>query len=252
MKHNIDIVFKENISKSQKKHLMIAFYTHVIKCFKEIIMLAFWGRKRLGKKVKLVGFEHYIEAASCKNGVLLLTGHLGNWEFSYTIAMERLQKTYGQFCLIRREIKNKFIQKVLFKNTEDSGFLIIRSRGARNKVIQALKEGFGLFFALDQHASIKKHVGIPVNFFGMAAGTYMGLAVNAQNKMVPVVPVYSYRQKDGTHVIKFNPPLLWQEYSCPEQAIYENTLIYNQVLEKMILEHPEQWLWVHRRWKLQQ
>ncbi|MDP3560535.1 MAG: lysophospholipid acyltransferase family protein, partial [Legionellaceae bacterium] len=77
------------------------------------------------------------------------------------------------------------------------------------------------------------------------------LALFVHKKKTPVVPSVAYRRADGTHVLEFFPALEWQHYADANQAIYENTLIYNQALEKMILAHPEQWFWMHRRWKLQ-
>lgn len=252
MQQNIDIVFKQTISQHQKIILMKAFYSHAATSIREVILLGFAGSRRLKKRVKLIGIEYYLAATREKKGVLLLTGHLGNWEFSYIIALTlpHAQQLYGKFCVIRRPIKNKWLEKIIIKHCEDSGLLIINKQGARNKIAPVLKEGYGMFFALDQHASIKENVGINVDFFGKKAGTYIGLATHAQKGQIPVVPLSSYRLNDGTHVVEFHPQLQWQDYHSTEQAIYENTRIYNQKLEQMILAHPEQWLWVHRRWKL--
>lgn len=92
--------------------------------------------------------------------------------------------------------------------------------------------------------------GIAVEFFGLRAGTYRSLAFFAHKHQTPVVPVSGYRLHNGKHVIKFHPEIEWEFRVDKEQAIYRNTLRYNQALEQLILEHPEQWWWVHRRWKL--
>ena len=250
IQRNVDIVYKNTISPSHKKRLIVAFYSHFFKSIKELILLGLLGSKRLERKVILLGVEHYISAASQQKGVLLLVGHLGNWEFSQSIVVPTLQKLDCKFCIIRRAIKIRWIEQFLFKRIEDSGVLIINKQGARKKIAPALKDGYGVIFAMDQHACIKENVGIAVDFFDATAGTYMGLAINAQAQQAPVVPLCSYRQKDGTHVVEFHPPVEWQEHSDYEQGIYENTRRYNQKLEKMILAHPEQWYWIHRRWKL--
>ena len=190
MSKNIDIVYKDTISTAEKKRLMIAFYAHTATSIKEMIMLMLLGSKLFEKKIKLVGVEHYTAAAAHNKGVLLLTGHLGNWEFSCSIAVAEFQKILGQFkfCVIRRTIKTKWIDKIIRNHCEACHVSVIKSRGARQKVPQALKEGYGVCFAIDQHASLKPHVGVPVNFFGRKAGTYMGLAENVQHNQTPVVP----------------------------------------------------------------
>ena len=250
IENNITIVYKETISSQQKKRLVMAFYSHFATSIKELIVLACLGNKRLEQKVELVGKEHYIAAASQQKGVLLLVGHLGNWEYSQSIVLDRLTKINCKFSIIRRPIKIQWIERFIFKRIEDAGYLIIHKQGARKKIPLTLSEGYGVIFAMDQHAFVKENTGIAVDFFGKKAGTYMGLAMNAYNTGAPVVPLHSYRKKDGTHVVEFHPPVAWQDFADLEEAIHENTHRYNQVLEKLILDHPEQWYWIHRRWKL--
>ncbi len=66
-----------------------------------------------------------------------------------------------------------------------------------------------------------------------------------------MVPAANYRLKNGRHILEFYPPIHWQDHPDPKEAIYLNTLAYNQALEKIIIAHPEQWLWLHKRWKLE-
>ena len=69
---------------------------------------------------------------------------------------------------------------------------------------------------------------------------------------MPVVPAAGYRLANGRHVLEFYEPIPWQDYGSTQESIYRNTLAYNQALERIILAHPEQWLWLHKRWKLAQ
>ena len=104
---------------------------------------------------------------------------------------------------------------------------------------------------LDQHSSIiANREGINVPFFGEKAGTNISLAAIARRTKAPVVPFVFYRDNKGQHIVEFSQPLDWIDYPNREEAIYQSTLIYNQTLEKNILAHPEQWYWVHRRWKM--
>ncbi len=64
------------------------------------------------------------------------------------------------------------------------------------------------------------------------------------------MPAAGYRLPNGRHVLEFYEPIAWQDYGSVQESIYRNTLNYNQALERIILAHPEQWLWLHKRWKL--
>jgi KDO2-lipid IV(A) lauroyltransferase len=88
-----------------------------------------------------------------------------------------------------------------------------------------------------------------VEFFGHPAGTFRSLAVIALTTGAPVVPAASWREPDGSHVLRFEPALDPIEHAEPNEAIRLNTRAYNAALERMIVRHPEQWWWVHRRWK---
>ena len=113
-----------------------------------------------------------------------------------------------------------------------------------------LEQNHAVVFVLDQHASLKNRDGIAVEFFGKKAGTYRSLATFSRHTGVAVVPAASYRLPNGRHVLEFHEPILWQDYGSTQESIYRNTLAYNQALERIILAHPEQWSWLHKRWKI--
>ena len=113
-----------------------------------------------------------------------------------------------------------------------------------------MEQNHAVVFVLDQHASLANRDGVAVEFFGKKAGTYRSLASFARHTGVPVVPAAGYRLDNGRHVLEFYDPIPWQDYGSTQESIYRNTLAYNQALERIILAHPEQWLWLHKRWKL--
>jgi KDO2-lipid IV(A) lauroyltransferase len=88
-----------------------------------------------------------------------------------------------------------------------------------------------------------------VEFFGHLAGTFRSVALIAMATGAPVVPAASWREPDGRHVLRFEDPLPVIEREDVNEAIRANTRAYNASLERLILRHPEQWWWVHRRWK---
>jgi len=92
--------------------------------------------------------------------------------------------------------------------------------------------------------------GIPVEFFGRPAGTFKSLALIAKASGAPVIPAHGWREADGRHVLRFEEELRWVSHEDPQEEIRLNTRAYNQAIERMVLRHPEQWFWMHKRWKL--
>ncbi|MFO2968883.1 lysophospholipid acyltransferase family protein [Legionella pneumophila serogroup 1] len=247
---NIDIVFKNTATPAEKIRLAKAFYSHVASNLKELFWMNWVSSNKLNQTIEIHGLEHLQKAVDQKKGVLLLTGHLGSWELTSVLGFSRLIPQFGNFNIVRRPIKVKWLENLLFNRIKRYRIGIIDSIGAPKKINQALKNKELAVFAMDQHAQLGNKSGIAVEFFGVKAGTYRSLAFFAYKHQTPVVPVSGFRQCNGKHVIKFYPEIEWEFHAVKEQAIYQNTLRYNQALEKLILEHPEQWWWVHRRWKL--
>ncbi|WP_237762246.1 lysophospholipid acyltransferase family protein [Legionella shakespearei] len=247
---NIDRVFKNTILQKEKTHLAKAFYSHAATTLKEILSMRRIRVAQIDALIELHGVEHLRNAQSKGRGVLLLSGHTGNWEFFSLIGLLNVAPPTEPFYVIRRPIHNKRLEKMLFERMSSCGIELINSHGALTKINQVLKNNGKIVFVMDQHADTKNKLGIPVDFFDIKAGTYSSLAYFAQKYNAPVIPLSSHRTPNGKHVFEFHPEVIWEPHSDKKQAIYNNTLRYNQVLEQFVMEHPEQWWWVHRRWKL--
>jgi Kdo2-lipid IVA lauroyltransferase/acyltransferase len=247
---NIFQVFGDRISSKAQKHLMTAFYSHFGKIISETFRLRLMTEKDLEERVSIEGYQHLLDVAEKGRGVLVLTGHFGNWEFAPLGGISQFKQFKGHFHFIRKSIGFKSLENILFKRYFRAGLRIINKKNALDKILSALENNHAVIFVMDQHATLANKDGLAVEFFGKKAGTYRSLAMVSYYANVPVVPAASYRTPDNRHVLKFFPPMEWIAYPDPEQALYENTLRYNQVLENIILEHPEQWWWLHKRWKL--
>jgi KDO2-lipid IV(A) lauroyltransferase len=124
---------------------------------------------------------------------------------------------------------------------------VLSKRGSLDAILERLAAGDAIVFPFDQHAGPPD--GIAVDFFGHAAWTFKSLAILALSTGAPVVPAASWREPDGRHVLRFEEPIPPIEGENAGQEILRTTRAYNAVLERLILRHPEQWYWVHRRWK---
>lgn len=250
IKKNIALVFGSILTKQEQKKLVQAFYGHVFQSLKEAIGLRFLNENRLRAQVEVRGHEHLLSVAEQQKGVLILTGHFGNWEFAPLGGILNFKEFKGHFHFIRRPLGVKWLEKRLFNRYYQAGLHVIPKKNSLTQVCQALEQNHAVIFVLDQHASLANRDGIAVEFFGKKAGTYRSLASLARHTGLPVIPAAAYRLPEGKHVLEFHEPIAWKEYQSTQEALYYNTLSYNEALERIILEHPEQWMWLHKRWKL--
>lgn len=247
---NIEQVFKDTLCSQSKKNLAKAFYSHLAKCIKETILIRFLSDKSLQKKVKIIGHENLLEIAKANKGVLILTGHFGSFEFAPLGGILNFKQYQGHFHFIRKNIGNKLIEKILFNRYQQAGLHVIPKNNAMTMVKEALEKNHAVVFVLDQHAIIQNKDGIAVEFFGKKAGTYRSLASLSRHTGIPVVPAAGYRLENGKHILEFHKPIFWEEQNTTQESLYHNTKKYNEALENIILNHPEQWMWLHKRWKL--
>jgi len=250
IKANINQVFNDSLTPALKKHLMLAFYSHLATSIKEAIQLRFISDEALSQAVDVVGHENLLNVAKANKGVLILTAHMGNWEFAPLGGILNFKQYQGQFHFIRRTLGAKWLERILFRRYFRFGLNVIPKKNSLDKVCDALAQNHAVVFVLDQHASLVNRDGVAAEFFGKKAGTYRSLASLSGHTGVPVVPATSYRLPSGRHVLAFGEPIVWQDHGSLQATLYHNTLAYNQALEKIILAHPEQWMWLHKRWKL--
>lgn len=244
---NIEQALGDKLSQDAKIHLAKAFYSHLAMIVLETMQLRFLSQEKLKSKVSVEGLEHLLSVAEKGKGVLVLTGHFGNWEVAPLGGMQQFAEYSGQMHFVRREMGWKFIEKLLFKRYHKSGLRVIGKKNALDRILKALEQNHCVVFVLDQHALTVNKDGIAVDFFGKKAGTYRSLAMIANYTEVDVVPAAGFRTAENRHILKFFPPI---SLIKSKDAIYDNTLRYNQILEQIILEQPAQWWWLHKRWKL--
>jgi KDO2-lipid IV(A) lauroyltransferase len=245
---NIRQVFGDQLGKDDQRRLAKAFYGHFVKVVCENLAMFWRSDRRLAGLVDVVGVEHLFEAGEKGNGILILTGHFGNWELTSIAAMLQYKEYRDRFFVIRKSL-SAGLEHVLFRRFHQAGLQVIPPFNTLSQVLRALENNDVLIFILDQHTMVDMPKGIAVEFFGRTAGTNRSLALLTAHSGAPVIPAVAYRKPDGRHVVRFEEPLEWIYADDPQEEIRLNTQHYNDVLERFVLEHPEQWFWAHRRWK---
>lgn len=249
--HNMQQVFGDVLTPAEIQRLCLGFYSHVATSLRENVLMRFMSLERIQQKAVIKGREYLEELADNKvKGAIFITGHFGNWEFAPIAGILNFPEYRNRFYFVRKLIGTKWIERILFKRYYDAGLHVIPKKNSLNTVCDALEANNVVVFVMDQHASLKAKDGIVVDFFGKPAGTFRSPAMIARHTQVPVLPSRSYRRKDGKHVLEVFQQLQWIKAEDSKEELKLNTQRYNKLLETFILEYPEQWLWMHKRWKV--
>ena len=197
----------------------------------------------LDGEVTFRGLEHLDAARAAGRGVLVLTAHLGNYD-QLAVAVAR---TGYPVSLISKKLRSAQVERFWMKQRAAAGLRIFTRHDSPRGILRALKENQLLGVILDQHAH---RPNVIVEFFGRPAATMISLASLARSTGAAVVPVFTHRRDDGTHVVEALPPVPFEQRASREETLHVNTQRYTRLIEDAIRKHPEQWTWIHRRWKV--
>jgi lauroyl/myristoyl acyltransferase len=244
---NLRRVFGEVVSKAEIRRLAQAHYGHLARLCVEFLWFPWLSEERRSAMVRVENLDALLAASAKGKGVLIVTGHFGNWEVATVAGLHQYPQARGRFCFVRRAFKPRWVDAVVSRRFRHAGLGIVSKHGGLGAILDRLAAQDAVVFPFDQHAA--RRDGVVVDFFGHPASTFRSLAILALNTGAPVVPGASWREPDGTHVLRFEDALPLIECPSVSEAIRRNSLAYNAALERLILRHPEQWWWVHRRWK---
>jgi KDO2-lipid IV(A) lauroyltransferase len=214
-------------------------FQHVGMNLVEVCRYLFRPTQVMLSRVRVEGREHFQAAAARGRGVLILTGHFGNWEL--------LAAAHGlaglPLSIVTRPLDHPLLDDLAARFRRRSGAELIDKRQAVREVLTALRRQRMVGILLDQNATRAEGVFVP--FFGSPASTSKGLALLALRTGAPVVPVFLRREPDGGHCMEVGAAL-----PPPEDGLVTSyTVTFNRVLEATIRRAPEQWLWMHDRWR---
>lgn len=244
---NLRLVFGETLPEADIVRLAQAHYLHLLRVYAGFFLFLLVPHKRRASRVRVENTEALAAALEQGKGAIIVTGHFGSWEVSTTAGLAAFPEMRGRFHFVRRPIKPRWLDTLVNWHFRDAGFGVVAKRGGLDAIVERLEHGDIVVFPFDQYA--KGRDGIPVEFFGHKARTFKSVAVIALATGAPVLPAASWREADGSHVLRFEDPMPLEDDDDTSQAIRRNTRAYNAVLERLVLRHPEQWYWAHRRWK---
>jgi KDO2-lipid IV(A) lauroyltransferase len=202
-----------------------------------------WSDPELLGRFEVAGLEHLRAAAARGRGVLLLMPHLGSIE----LAWAALPLLGPPVTVLTRPFSNRLIQREHAVRRAARGAEILPHRGAALRVLRALQEGRSVVLVNDQYA--RRSRGILAPFFGVRCSTSPGAALLALRSGAPVLPFHLVRLARDRHRAVFQPPLELETGGGHRKDVELATAQMNRALEVVIRQHPEQWLWGHRRFR---
>jgi KDO2-lipid IV(A) lauroyltransferase len=245
---NLRRVYGDYLPDDEIVRLAQAHYAHVLRLPAEFFPALWTKPSQRAQRVRIEGEDVVRDVLAGGKGMIVLTGHFGNWEVATVAGIARHPDLSGRIHFLRRNIKPRWLDALVARHFRNAGFGVLAKRNTLDSIMERLEAGDAVVFPFDQHARGKD--GLPVEFFGHPAGTFRSVAIIALATGAPVVPAASWREDDGSFVLRFEQPLPVIDCEDTNEAIRRNSRAYNAALEQMILRRPEQWWWAHRRWKV--
>lgn len=239
---NLKIAYPELLDDDQRRAMALRTYEHFAQVAVEIAFIPRKLHTSNWKKYLTIDVDpRAIDAFLDPRANIVVTGHLGNWEMAgYLLAVIGLEPTS-----IARDLDNPFLHQFLLRLRSGSGQRIVSKKGDFDRIEETMKEHGSLVSVGDQSAGAKGHF---VEFFGRPASTHKAIAILAREYDAPIVVGYALRDRPGFHYrVVCPPPIEPGEF---DSAI-ALTQAFTTLLEEGVRQAPEQYLWLHRRWKHQ-
>jgi len=193
--------------------------------------------------VEVEGLENYVSAHEKNKGILSFSGHFGNWEMGIA--------AFALFCqplnLVYRTLDNSIIGDIVGRVRSHTGNSLLPKGGAVRKITELLPKNEVVCIMMDQNVFWRE--GVFVDFFGRPAATTKGLAVLALQTGAPVLPFFISRMKEGRHRFVIGQEVEISRTGDYDRDIFENTQRFTNIIEDNVRRYPEQYFWLHQRWK---
>jgi KDO2-lipid IV(A) lauroyltransferase len=220
-----------------------AVYAHFGQTLVDILWMAGQPKERLLSLIVEEGRENVDRARAGGRGVVYVTAHIGNWEL-YGVAFAWIFEPVG---VVARPLDNPALDARLTAFRTRSGNTVISKRRALPDILRLLRQGAGVAFLVDQN--VQEQDGIFVEFFGRPAATTTVAAALAVKTGCALLPAHCQALPDGRYKFVYGRPLEWTTTGNRQADIARLTQELTTEIEGWVRARPEQWLWMHRRWK---
>ena len=240
---NLEIAFPD-MPEAERRRLLRSEFDNLGRLLAEFSLFPRYRRERVEEVAVYEGLEHYQSANAGGKGVILLTAHLGGWEVgSFVHALHGFPMR-----VVIRELDNPYLNRLVERYRTMHGNTTFGKQEFARGLLAALRAGETVGLLMDTNMTPPQGVFVP--FFGVPACTASGVARVAVRTGAAVLPAFTlWDEKLGKYRIHFAPPLELVRSGNEEADAIANTARFTLVIEDFVRRYPDQWLWVHRRWK---
>ena len=241
-KRNLELAFPEKTARERSK-ILRGVFTSIGRQAAEVCLFPRYTRKNVSKTVVYEGFENFERALARGKGVMFLTAHLGAWELSAFA-----HSLYGYpLGIVMRPLDNSYLDRLTRHYRTMHGNRAVDKDFARG-LIAAMRKGETVGVLMDTNMIPSQ--GVFVDFFGILACTASGVARVALKTDAAVVPGFTIWDSGlGKYRLRFDPAVELVRTGNAEADVIANTQKFTSLIEDYVRRYPDQWLWVHRRWK---
>ncbi len=236
--HNLELAMPA-LGEQERERIADGVFRSIARLLVGAARLPTLTRENVADWIRYDGFEHYEEAKRRGRGVLIATGHLGNWELS---AVGHALLCGEPMHVVVRPLDNPLIDKLVQDRRQVAGNRVIGKKNFVRSMLKALQGNQTVGVLVDQNSGLDQ--GVFVDFFGVPACSGTSFARLAAHTGATVIAGFAFWiESEGRYRLKFYPPI---EMSGDD---VEDTARVQAAVERAVREYPDQWLWIHRRWK---
>jgi Kdo2-lipid IVA lauroyltransferase/acyltransferase len=240
---NLRLAFPE-LDRSERERIERGVFRNLGRLLGEISQFPRYNYDNISSIVSYEGLANFLDARAQRRGIILLTGHIGAWELSVYA-----HSIYGYpMSFLARRVDNPLVERLADSYRLRSGNRSIDKKGSAREVLRTLKSGGVVGILADLNSS--REEGVFCDFFGVQACMTAGIATLALRTGAIVLPGYLiWDEREQVHRLHFEKPIETIDTGNQKEDVIANTAQYAKALESIIRRHPDQWLWIHRRWR---
>lgn len=240
---NLEIAMPD-LPLKERRRILRGVFRSLARLLAEFCLFPKYSRENVNRVAVYEGFENFDSAQRRGKGVLFLTAHLGAWEVGSFV-----HSVHGHpLRIVVRPLDNPYVNRLVERYRALHGNRAFAKDDFARGLLSATRAGETVGMLMDQNMTPPQGVFVP--FFGVQACTASGIARMALHTDASVIPAFTiWDPVLRKYRVHFDPPLTLVRTDNAEADIVANTAMFNNVLERYVRKYPEQWLWVHRRWK---
>ena len=238
---NLSLELKDGAS---AERIVRRCFRNLGKNFIEFIRFPHTSNRKNRAIVTFEGKAHIDGALAQGNGAIILTGHFGNWELLAANLVEQV----APLTPVARRLRSRRLDALIRSWRNAAGYSTIDRDNAARDILRCLRRNELIGVLADVDTSVE---GVFVDFFGRLAYTPYSPVAIALKTGAPVLPTFIVRQPDDSHSVIVEPPLKLKTTGDRDQDFLINTQMFTEIIESYVRRYPDQWIWMHERWKRQ-